>query len=112
MTSDAPLPGATPSDPTPSTTDTPHPDSLTTDFVHSGGSRVVRDRLAAVRGAMAREGVDALVLRPSPDFRFLGGRGASFLVVTTGRGGRDRRSRAVRARGRAAGGRRPGDAGA
>ncbi len=36
MTSDAPLPGATPSDPTPSTTDTPHPDSLTTDFVHSG----------------------------------------------------------------------------
>ncbi|MET8006709.1 M24 family metallopeptidase [Nonomuraea glycinis] len=82
MTSDAPLPGATPSDPTPPTTDTPHPDSLTTDFVHSGGFRVVRDRLAAVRGAMAREGVDALVLRPSPDFRFLGGRGANFLVVT------------------------------
>ncbi|MGN9841951.1 M24 family metallopeptidase [Nonomuraea sp. H19] len=30
-------------------------------------------RLAAVRAAMAAAGVDALVLRPSPDFRFLGG---------------------------------------
>ncbi|MEU6791333.1 M24 family metallopeptidase [Nonomuraea wenchangensis] len=40
-------------------------------------------RLAAARAAMAAAGVDALVLRPSPDFRFLGGRdGAGFLVVT------------------------------
>lgn len=38
--------------------------------------------LEAVRAAMRREGIDALVLRPSPDFRFLGGRGAAFLVVT------------------------------
>ncbi len=43
-------------------------------------------RLDAVRAAMAEAGVDALVLRPSPDFRFLGGGdgfpGAAFLVVT------------------------------
>jgi Xaa-Pro aminopeptidase len=39
-------------------------------------------RLAAVRMAMAAAEVDALVLRPSPDFRFLGGRGEGFLVVT------------------------------
>ncbi|MFI7701238.1 M24 family metallopeptidase [Nonomuraea sp. NPDC049480] len=44
-------------------------------------------RLEAVRAAMAEAEVDALVLRPSPDFRFLGGRdcaglGAGFLVVT------------------------------
>lgn len=38
--------------------------------------------LRAVRGAMAEAEVDALVLRPSPDFRFLGGRGDGFLVVT------------------------------
>src|SRR5690606_13168649 len=31
---------------------------------------------------MAAAGIDALVLRPSPDFRFLGGRGDGFLVVT------------------------------
>ncbi|MDP4506987.1 M24 family metallopeptidase [Nonomuraea turcica] len=42
----------------------------------------VEARLKAVRTAMADEGVDALVLRPSPDFRFLGGQGADFLVVT------------------------------
>nr|WP_236714645.1 M24 family metallopeptidase [Nonomuraea pusilla] len=39
-------------------------------------------RLAAVREAMAGEGIDALVLRPSPDFRFLGGGDGPFLVVT------------------------------
>ncbi|TMR23812.1 aminopeptidase P family protein [Nonomuraea turkmeniaca] len=46
-------------------------------------------RLRAVRAAMDEEGLDALVLRPSPDFRFLGGEesrgtpdGAAFLVVT------------------------------
>jgi Xaa-Pro aminopeptidase len=39
-------------------------------------------RVAAVRAAMAAAGIDALVLRPSPDFRFLGGRGEGFLVVT------------------------------
>ncbi|WP_336205404.1 M24 family metallopeptidase [Nonomuraea sp. LPB2021202275-12-8] len=39
-------------------------------------------RLGAVRVAMAEGGVDALVLRPSPDFRFLGGSGDGFLVVT------------------------------
>lgn len=38
--------------------------------------------MAAVREAMARSGVDALVLRPSPDYRFLGGRGGGYLVVT------------------------------
>ncbi|MBN6055648.1 M24 family metallopeptidase, partial [Nonomuraea sp. RK-328] len=32
---------------------------------------------------MAAAGVDALVLRPSPDFRFLGGAGDGFLVVTS-----------------------------
>ncbi|MGP3921338.1 M24 family metallopeptidase [Nonomuraea sp. 10N515B] len=42
----------------------------------------VEARLKAVRTAMADEGVDALVLRPSPDFRFLGGQGTDFLVVT------------------------------
>ncbi|MGI5291314.1 M24 family metallopeptidase [Nonomuraea polychroma] len=43
----------------------------------------VEARLGAVRTAMAAEGLDALVLRPSPDFRFLGGGdGAAFLVVT------------------------------
>ncbi|MGW5682051.1 M24 family metallopeptidase [Nonomuraea sp. NPDC003754] len=35
-----------------------------------------------VRQAMSGAGVDALVLRPSPDFRFLGGAGEGFLVVT------------------------------
>ncbi|MFI7444657.1 M24 family metallopeptidase [Nonomuraea indica] len=39
-------------------------------------------RLAAVRAAMAASDIDALVLRPSPDFRFLGGTGDAFLVVT------------------------------
>ncbi|MBB6346969.1 Xaa-Pro dipeptidase [Nonomuraea muscovyensis] len=39
-------------------------------------------RLAAVRAAMADGEIDALVLRPSPDFRFLGGTGEDFLVVT------------------------------
>lgn len=38
--------------------------------------------LEVVRAAMAEAEVDALVLRPSPDFRFLGGRGEGFLVVT------------------------------
>ncbi|MEV0347591.1 M24 family metallopeptidase [Nonomuraea sp. NPDC050680] len=38
--------------------------------------------LEAVRAAMAEAEVDALVLRPSPDFRFLGGHGDGFLVVT------------------------------
>ncbi|MFC7713649.1 hypothetical protein [Nonomuraea recticatena] len=38
-----------------------------------------------VREAMAAAGVDALVLRPSPDHRFLGGTGESFLVVLQGR---------------------------
>ncbi|MDP9842393.1 M24 family metallopeptidase [Streptosporangium lutulentum] len=31
---------------------------------------------------MAEEGIDALILRPSPDFRYLGGRGDGYLVVT------------------------------
>ncbi|MEV0594848.1 M24 family metallopeptidase [Nonomuraea cavernae] len=39
-------------------------------------------RVAAVRAAMAEAGLDALVLRPSPDFRFLGGRDGPYLVVT------------------------------
>ncbi|MEU8245540.1 Xaa-Pro peptidase family protein [Nonomuraea sp. NPDC048916] len=39
-------------------------------------------RVAAVRAAMAEAGLDALVLRPSPDFRFLGGRHGPYLVVT------------------------------
>ncbi|MEU4726367.1 M24 family metallopeptidase [Nonomuraea dietziae] len=38
-----------------------------------------------VRQAMAAAGVDALVLRPSPDHRFLGGTGESFLVLVQGR---------------------------
>ncbi|GAA2352990.1 M24 family metallopeptidase [Nonomuraea africana] len=38
-----------------------------------------------VRQAMAAAGVDALVLRPSPDFRFLGGAGDAFLVVVRDR---------------------------
>ena len=38
--------------------------------------------LDGVRRAMADAGVDALVLRPSPDFRFLGGHGDDYLVVT------------------------------
>ncbi|MEU0572064.1 M24 family metallopeptidase [Nonomuraea sp. NPDC005983] len=41
-----------------------------------------RTRLEAVRAAMADAEIDALVLRPSPDFRFLGGRDGAFLVVT------------------------------
>ncbi|MEV4175725.1 M24 family metallopeptidase [Nonomuraea sp. NPDC049709] len=45
------------------------------------------ERLAAVREAMADAGVDAIVLRPSPDYRFLGGGtgeggAGAFLVVT------------------------------
>ncbi|MFD9945222.1 M24 family metallopeptidase [Nonomuraea sp. NPDC059023] len=40
------------------------------------------ERVEAVRAAMTAAEVDALVLRPSPDFRFLGGRGEGFLVVT------------------------------
>ncbi|MFI6290618.1 M24 family metallopeptidase [Nonomuraea sp. NPDC050790] len=40
------------------------------------------ERVGAVRVAMSAAEVDALVLRPSPDFRFLGGRGEGFLVVT------------------------------
>ncbi|MGP3931734.1 M24 family metallopeptidase [Nonomuraea sp. KM88] len=39
-------------------------------------------RMVAVREAMAGAGVDALVLRPSPDFRFLGGGEGPYLVVT------------------------------
>ncbi|MFG1946857.1 M24 family metallopeptidase [Nonomuraea sp. NPDC048826] len=35
-----------------------------------------------MREEMSAAGIDALVLRPSPDFRFLGGRGDGFLVVT------------------------------
>ncbi len=35
-----------------------------------------------VRLRMAEEGIDALVLRPSPDFRYLGGQGDGYLVVT------------------------------
>jgi Xaa-Pro aminopeptidase len=35
-----------------------------------------------VRARMAAAGVDALVLRPSPDFRYLGGRGGGYLVLT------------------------------
>lgn len=45
----------------------------------------VARRLAAAREAMAAAGIDALVLRPSPDFRLLGGRGRDFLVVTRDR---------------------------
>ncbi|MGW0809308.1 M24 family metallopeptidase [Nonomuraea sp. NPDC002799] len=37
---------------------------------------------AAVRAAMDEGGLDALVLRPSPDFRLLGGGHGPFLVVT------------------------------
>jgi Xaa-Pro aminopeptidase len=40
------------------------------------------DVLALVRAAMRRAEIDALVLRPSPDFRFLGGSGEDFLVLT------------------------------
>ncbi|MEV8637882.1 M24 family metallopeptidase [Streptosporangium sp. NPDC051023] len=35
-----------------------------------------------VRLRMAEEGIDALVLRPSPDFRYLGGEGDGFLILT------------------------------
>ncbi|MEU1732418.1 M24 family metallopeptidase [Streptosporangium sp. NPDC020145] len=35
-----------------------------------------------VRLRMAEEGIDALVLRPSPDFRYLGGQGDGYLVLT------------------------------
>ncbi|MEV7013839.1 M24 family metallopeptidase [Streptosporangium sp. NPDC051022] len=35
-----------------------------------------------VRLRMAAEGIDALVLRPSPDFRYLGGQGEGYLVLT------------------------------
>ncbi|MCT9930218.1 M24 family metallopeptidase [Planotetraspora sp. A-T 1434] len=35
-----------------------------------------------VRAGMAEAGADALVLRPSPDFRYLGGRGGGYLVLT------------------------------
>ena len=31
---------------------------------------------------MTEEGIDALVLRPSPDFRYLGGQGDGYLVLT------------------------------
>ncbi|GAA2902625.1 Xaa-Pro peptidase family protein [Streptosporangium fragile] len=34
-----------------------------------------------VRRGMAEEGIDALVLRPSPDFRYLGGRDDGYLVL-------------------------------
>ncbi|GII91911.1 M24 family metallopeptidase [Sinosporangium siamense] len=34
-----------------------------------------------LQGRMAASGIDALVLRPSPDFRYLGGRWDGFLVV-------------------------------
>jgi Xaa-Pro aminopeptidase len=34
-----------------------------------------------VRAAMAEAGIDALVLRPSPDFRYLGGQGDGYLVL-------------------------------
>ncbi|MEU7990450.1 M24 family metallopeptidase [Streptosporangium canum] len=34
-----------------------------------------------VRLRMAEEGIDALVLRPSPDFRYLGGQGDGYLVL-------------------------------
>ncbi|MBB5078581.1 M24 family metallopeptidase [Nonomuraea endophytica] len=46
------------------------------------GEGGLAERVGAVRVAMAAAEVDALVLRPSPDFRFLGGRGEGFLVVT------------------------------
>nr|WP_311131912.1 Xaa-Pro peptidase family protein [Nonomuraea gerenzanensis] len=39
-------------------------------------------RVAGARRAMAGAGIDALVLRPSPDFRFLGGGPGPFLVLT------------------------------
>ncbi|GGO63960.1 M24 family metallopeptidase [Nonomuraea cavernae] len=39
-------------------------------------------RVTAARAAMAEAGLDALVLRPSPDFRFLGGRDGPYLVLT------------------------------
>ncbi|MFG1695199.1 M24 family metallopeptidase [Nonomuraea sp. NPDC049309] len=45
-------------------------------------ARLVPGRVAAVRERMAAAGVDALVLRPSPDYRFLGGGEGPFLVVT------------------------------
>ncbi|MFI7642157.1 M24 family metallopeptidase [Nonomuraea sp. NPDC049400] len=44
--------------------------------------RQVAARVAAVRAAMDEAGVDALVLRSSPDFRFLGGGESAYLVVT------------------------------
>ncbi|MFI6738217.1 M24 family metallopeptidase [Nonomuraea sp. NPDC050451] len=50
------------------------------------GPQAAAARLAAVRAAMGEAGVDALVLRPSPDSRFLGsflgGGQGTFLVVT------------------------------
>ncbi|MFI9556515.1 M24 family metallopeptidase [Nonomuraea endophytica] len=52
---------------------------LRQDGLGEGG---LAERVGAVRVAMAEAEVDALVLRPSPDFRFLGGRGEGFLVVT------------------------------
>ncbi|GAB2923476.1 M24 family metallopeptidase [Nonomuraea fastidiosa] len=45
-------------------------------------ARLVAGRVAAVRERMAAAGMDALVLRPSPDYRFLGGGEGAFLVVT------------------------------
>ncbi|GAA3590093.1 Xaa-Pro dipeptidase PepQ [Nonomuraea rosea] len=44
-----------------------------------------RGRVAAVRAAMREAGLDALILRPSPDFRFLwgDGDGGGYLVVTS-----------------------------
>lgn len=38
-----------------------------------------------VRLRMAEEGIDALVLRPSPEFRYLGGRDDGYLVLTPDR---------------------------
>ncbi|MGR6918175.1 M24 family metallopeptidase [[Actinomadura] parvosata] len=43
---------------------------------------VAAARAAAARRAMVEAGIDALVLRPSPDFRFLGGGQGPFLVLT------------------------------
>ncbi|MFG1705734.1 M24 family metallopeptidase [Nonomuraea sp. M3C6] len=64
---------------TPGADDTPAPPA---DAAREADGPRAGGRLQAVRAAMARARVDALVLRPSPDFRFLGGGDGAFLVVT------------------------------
>ncbi|MFC7108784.1 hypothetical protein ACFQQB_55340 [Nonomuraea rubra] len=58
------------------------PDPVTTPAPPAAPEAVVAGRVAGARRVMAEAGIDALVLRPSPDFRFLGGGQGPFLVVT------------------------------